>query len=297
MVSPLGFGSANVGYLGEDAKRTGQILNLLLDSGVNLVDTAACYPTSEELIGQSVSHRRSEFVLVTKCGHQVEGTRGPEWSGELVTESIERSLSRLQTDRIDVVLLHSCDLAVLERGEALEALGRAQTAGKVLCIGYSGDNEAAAYAAGLEEVSILETSISICDQANIEGVLPICREEEKGVLAKRPVANAAWKNLSAQRGTYQSYAKTYTERFSSLSLTPAALGFQGEPEKEWPRVALRFTLSQPGVDCAIVGTTSPENTRRNLQAVEEGPLPSDVVGQIRKAFEAARKDRVWPGLT
>jgi len=298
MVSPLGFGSANIGYLGADVARTGEILNLLLDSGMNLIDTAACYPASEELIGKSVAHRRAEFVLVTKCGHSVEGTTGREWSAELVTETVERSLRRLQTDCIDVVLLHSCDLAVLRRGEVLEALERARRSGKVRHVGYSGDNEAAAYAAGLKEVSVIETSVSICDQANIEAVLPACGAAEKGVLAKRPVANAAWKDLSEQRGTYQNYARSYAERFASLGLTPAALGFEGEPGKEWPRLALRFTLSQPGVHCAIVGTTSPANARRNLEIAAEGPLPPETVRQIREAFLKARGEQQdWPGLT
>ena len=111
--SPLGFGSANVGYLGEDAKRTGQILNLLLDSGVNLVDTAACYPTSEELIGQSVSHRRIRI----RIGDEVRTPSGGDQRPGVVRGVGDREpLSHLQTDRIDVVLLQSCDLAVLERG-------------------------------------------------------------------------------------------------------------------------------------------------------------------------------------
>ena len=75
MVSPLGFGGAPVGYLGEELKDVSRLLNTLLDEGVNLIDTAACYPGSETLVGAAVRHRRSEYVLVTKCGHEVEGAR------------------------------------------------------------------------------------------------------------------------------------------------------------------------------------------------------------------------------
>ena len=71
-VSPLGFGGAPIGYLATGQQQVARILNLLLDAGVNVIDTAECYPGSEPLIGQAVGHRRKEFVLVTKCGHQAD---------------------------------------------------------------------------------------------------------------------------------------------------------------------------------------------------------------------------------
>ena len=298
-VSPLGFGAGPVGYLGADAKRTGEILNVLLDAGVNLIDTAACYPDSEPLIGEAVGHRRQEYVLVSKCGHAVEDVTGPEWSTELIDQSIARSLKRLRTDCIDVMLLHSCDLSVLKSGEALEALVQARDAGKIRFVGYSGDNETAAYAATLDEIAVVETSVNICDQSNIDRVLPETEENEVGVLAKRPIANAAWKDLSEQRGIYENYVKLYSERFSALGITPADLDFDGEPVQVWPRIALRFTLGQPGVHCAIVGTTNPENARMNIAVLQEGPLPDITVQKIREAFESAQSEagEGWPGLT
>ncbi|HUV13297.1 MAG TPA: aldo/keto reductase [Acidobacteriota bacterium] len=125
-VSPLGFGAAPVGYLGEDSKRTAEVLNTLLDAGMNLVDTAACYPNSEQLIAEAVGHRRKEFVLVSKCGHQVGSLSGAEWSPQLIGESVDRSLKQLRTDCIDVMLLHSCEESVLREGDALDALIRAR---------------------------------------------------------------------------------------------------------------------------------------------------------------------------
>ena len=68
---------------------------------------------------------------------------------------------------VDVMLLHSCDLATLQKGEALGALVKARDAGKIRFAGYSGDNEAAAWAAAHPDIAVLETSISIADQRNI----------------------------------------------------------------------------------------------------------------------------------
>lgn len=298
-VTPVGFGGAPIGFLGTEQARIARILNQLLDLGVNVIDTAECYPGSEEAIAAAVGHRRKEYVLITKCGHKVEGTSGKEWSGQLISETVDRSLRSLRTDAIDVILLHSCDLETLRKGEVLAALVRARDAGKVRFVGYSGDNEEAAHAAQHPEVSVIETSVSICDQNNIDLVLPEAGKAKVGLVVKRPLANAAWRAPSEQSGIYVEYSGTYRDRLSRMGLTPADLGFDGPAEKAWPEIALRFTLSQPGVSTAIIGTTNPERIRMNIAAAEKGPLPRDVLAKIRDAFrkaEAASGDR-WTGQT
>jgi aryl-alcohol dehydrogenase-like predicted oxidoreductase len=163
--------------------------------------------------------------------------------------------------------------------------------------GYSGDNEAAGWAAARPEIVVIETSISIADQVNIDVVLPVTRGNNIGVLAKRPIANAAWKPLSSQPGLYQGYAKTYTDRFAKMGLKIEELGFKGKSEDVWPEIALRFTLSVEGVHSAIIGTTRPENAERNIQYAEKGPLPPEVVKKIRFAFEKASAGGGWSGQT
>jgi aryl-alcohol dehydrogenase-like predicted oxidoreductase len=297
-VSSLGFGGAPIGYLATEQQHVTRVLNLLLDKGVNVIDTAACYPGSEALIGRAVGHRRNEFVLVSKCGHQVEGVSGAEWSPELINQTVDRALTRLGTDHLDVMLLHSCGLVVLQQGDALAALTRAREAGKVRFLGYSGDNEDAAFATGLPEVDVIETSVNICDQANLTSVLPKARERNLGVLAKRPIANAAWK--SSHPGIYAGYAQPYVDRLREMALTPGELGFDNEPaESAWPEIALRFTLAQEGVHVAIIGTTDPANAQANLVVARKGPLPAAAVNRIRYAFRAAssRASKPWDGLT
>ena len=266
-VSALGFGAAPIGVLETDQAEVDAVLSLLLDSGVNLIDTAAGYRGSEQAIGRSIGDRRDEFVLVSKCGQAFDDLPGEAWSAELITATVERSLTRLQTDFLDVMLLHTCDLEVLERGEALGALVRAREAGKVRFVGYSGDNQAGAFAARLSDVAVVQTSINICDQVNIDEVLPVACEREVGVMAKRPIANAAWKDLNDQPGFYARYAETYTERLALMAIEPEEIGFE---ESDWAEVALRFTLSCD-IGTAIIGTTNPDHVRSNIEAASRGP--------------------------
>ena len=298
-VSALGFGGGPIGYLEIEQRRITSILNLLLDSGVNLIDTAAAYGASEVSIGKAISHRRDQFILVSKCGREVEGVKGAPWSAELITQTVDRALRRLKTDHLDVMLLHSCSLEILKLGEAIGALAQARNAGKIRFAGYSGDNEAATYAASLAEVAVIETSVNICDQANIDNALAVAREKNAGVLAKRSIANSAWKAPEQQAGLYRSYSQTYAERFHAMGLALEDLDLCGNPAQAWPEIALRFTLSQPGVHCAIVGTTHPLNAEANLRAVQQGPLPLNTVEKLRSAFRIAetRTGTRWPGLT
>ncbi|MEX2673665.1 MAG: aldo/keto reductase [Phycisphaeraceae bacterium] len=287
-VTPLGFGAAPMAFLDKPQEQADATLNRVLDAGVNLIDTAACYPNSEQVIGRAVGHRRDDYVLASKCGHLAHGLRGREWSAELIARSIDRSLTLLRTDHLDIMLLHSCDLAVLKQGEALEALRQAREAGKVRHIGYSGDNEAAAYAAGLEDVEIIQTSVSICDQTNIDLVLPVAEGRNLGVIAKRPLANAAWKNLAEQPGMYAHYAAEYNRRLRRMNLTPSDLGFDDGTGAAWLEMSLRFTLSQPQVHAAIVGTTCIDHLEANVYAAGLGALPPIAVQKVRNAFHRAQ---------
>jgi aryl-alcohol dehydrogenase-like predicted oxidoreductase len=210
---------------------------------------------------------------------------------------VDASLRRLKTDVLDVMLLHSCDLGTLKQGEALGALVKAREAGKLRFAGYSGDNEAAAWAAAHPDVAVVQTSISIADQSNIDSVLPVARKHKAGVMAKRPIANAAWLGATGRAGFYDSYAKPYVDRLAQMKLKPADAGFRGADETAWPELALRFTLSQPGVHCAIIGTTNPDNARANITHAEKGPLPQDAVSKVRQAFQRADATRSWVGLT
>jgi aryl-alcohol dehydrogenase-like predicted oxidoreductase len=294
-VSRIAFGAGPIGYLAAAQDQASLVLNLLLDRGVNVIDTAAAYLGSEELIGKAVGHRRAEFVLLSKCGRKVEGVDGEDWSADVVARTVDRSLRRLGTDHLDVMLLHSCKREVLEKGEALGALLRAKEAGKIRFAGYSGDNDAAALAATLPGVDVLMTSASLCDQANLDAAFPAAIKAGTALLVKRPVANAAWKPLEAQQGIYRDYVKPYAERFQAMGLDPRALGFSG-PEA-WMEIALRFALALPGAPVLSIGTTSAVNAEANLGLLAKGPLPPEAVAAIRQAFQAARAGADWPGLT
>jgi aryl-alcohol dehydrogenase-like predicted oxidoreductase len=285
-VSVLGFGGSEIGFREVEPETVENLLNSALDAGLNVIDTAECYEASEELIGRAVSHRRDDYHLFTKCGHPVVMGDG-DWSPASLLSTIERSLARLRTDHLDLIQLHSCDLDVLQRGEAIAALETARQKGYARFIGYSGDGPAARYAIDCGRFDTLQTSVSIADQEAIDLTLPRARERGMGVVVKRPLANAAWIHPELPESPY---LHPYWHRLKELDYD-----FLRGDSREAFSHALRFTVSCPGVHTAIVGTTNPDRYAENAALLEQGPLAEEF-GRIRERWREVADDS-WSGQT
>jgi aryl-alcohol dehydrogenase-like predicted oxidoreductase len=280
-VSVLGFGGAEIGYEAAEQSSVDRMLNTALDRGVNVIDTAECYIDSEERIGKAVSRRRSDLYLFSKCGH-ASGLPLPDWSADLILRSAERTLRRLRTDHLDLLQLHSCSADVLRQGDVIRCLEDLKAAGKTRYIGYSGDGEDAMVAIQTGAFDTLQTSVNIADQRGIDTSVAAAAARTMGVIAKRPIANAVWKyGELPSNGYYHEYwrrLKQIDYLFLRANLTESV------------GTALRFTLSVPGVACAIVGTKSEERWRENLDLVLQPELPKEQFEAIRTIW----RDRASP---
>ena len=277
-VSVLGFGGAEIGFEKASDADVDRLLHAAIDAGLNVIDTAECYEDSEEKIGRAVSGRRDDFLLFTKCGH-ASGLEGEDWNPKMLAQSIDRSLQRLQTDRLDLIQLHTCDRATLEKGEAIEVLRKAKEGGKARFIGYSGDNEGAKWAVESGIFDALQTSLNVADQAALVNV-ETAVQRGMGVIAKRPIANAAWVSEPAA----DAYSRAYWERLQKL----AYLDLDAS-------LALRWTLAQP-VHVAIVGTKNPARWNQNAAMLDAGPLPIEAVEAIAARWKAVAGED-WVGLS
>ena len=282
-VTRLGFGGARIGMDHATQQQTTELLNGLLDRGMNFIDTASAYLESERMIGNAIAGRRDEFMLETKTPTDGGGGSGPGWSKESITAAIDQSLRDLQTEYLDIVLLHSCDASVLRSGEAAEALMNARAAGKTRHIGYSGDGADALVAIEMGVFAVLQTSFNVADQSGLDEVIPAARAAGMGIVAKRPIANAAFAKEESPYG----YADEYWSRSRSL-VAPA-----GAPEDRL-ELSLRFTLSMDEIDTAIVGTTRLEHGLSNIEIAAKGSLPAEVVADLRRQF--AEHGSAWEQL-
>ena len=280
-VSALGLGAGPLGDARLADADAEALVKSALDHGVTLFDTAPSYGSSEERLGRALGHRRREAVLVTKGGYGVPGVA--DWTGEVIRLGIDAALRRLGTDVIDVFLLHSCDEGTLQRDDILAELDRAKSAGKIRAAGYSGENEALAAAVASRRFDVVECSVSPFDRASLEGAVAQAAAAGLGVLAKRPLANAAWRHHAPPEAHD---VRIYYERAQAMGIDPSPLA--------WPEVALRFAAFARGVSAALVGTTSAAHLADAALAVARGPLEAGLAARLDEAWRA--HGAAWRGV-
>ncbi len=193
-------------------------------------------------------------------------------------------MKRLKTDALDLIQIHSCSVEVLRRGEAANALVRAKKDGKTRYIGFSGDGDAAAESIGMGVFDTLQTTFNMVDQSAADEILPMALARGMGIIAKRPIANAAFKREASP----SDYADEYWRRSNSMS-APA------DAPDDPIELALRFTLSFDEIDTAIVGTSSAAHALANLPLVDAGPLDAAMVADLRAQFTSLGAE--WNQLT
>ena len=190
-LSIIGFGGFHL--IETPLSESKKLLNYYLDNGGNYVETAADYGDgiSERKIGQSISHRRNDFILASKCARR---------SNDETQKSIERSLKNLNTDYLDILFMHAVQSKkeveqIHGSGGAMEAALKARQKGKVRFIALSGhgEPEALRYAVSKRGYDVLMTGFNYFDRFNFPAtenkLLPECLDKDMGVLAMKALAD------------------------------------------------------------------------------------------------------------
>ncbi len=286
---PVGLGCMNLSWAygtppaPEDGAR---LLSRALDLGYNHLDTARIYGggQNEALIGETLSGRRNEFFLASKCGIVVDGPRrGVDCSPETIARDIDESLRLLRTDRIDLYYMHRFDPKV-PIADSVGAMARAIEAGK---IGAYGVSEWSARhvreAHGVHPMGAVQTEYSLWTR-NVElGVLEACRELGIALVAFSPLGRGALAGVLKDPATLEdSDLRTKMPRFQpgnwphNLALIESLVALAEEAGVTAAQLALAWVLSRGEHVHVIPGTTSLPHLADNHRAWDL-PLPADVL--------------------
>ena len=295
-VSSLGLGLSEIGGLEGDSavKDAGILLNSALDAGINFLDTAECYGRSEELIGQTVSHRRDDYILATKAGHSVaydpniDYSSAEPWTPRTILENIENSLIRMKTDHVDLIQLHAHDLSAPPSDDLIQIVLDAKSAGKTRFVGYSQENEHAKWALKSGIFDSLQTAFSIVDQRARYELLDLASDNGIAVIAKRPIGNNSWgkvlSGLQTPSGELQDRAK------AMIDVAPIQNMIDDPIE-----LALGFILAHSQISTAIVGTRNPLHLLSNIKTIESClPLAREILDELHERFD--RVGAEWRGF-
>ena len=293
-VTRLGFGAMELRFTREGGRLTpeqaGEVLNAVLDAGINFIDTSPDYGASEEMIGRYISNRRDEYYIATKVGCPVvipfdpRDPRPPhEFTRENIAAAVEQSLQRMRTDHLDVVQFHaSPDVEVLEREGAIEVLREFQREGKIRFIGSSStlpNHEAHIEMGVFDEFQIPYSAL----QREHEELITRAAQAGAGTVIRGGAARGApseekdWK-VPILGVADDGRPRTLWERANLGEL------LDGDSRLEW---VLRFTFSHPDLDTTIVGTQKVEHLQANIEAARKGPLPPDVYAEAKRRLDAA----------
>ena len=259
-VTRLGYGAAHRRALTDD--QIGNILNAVLDAGINFIDTANDYGNSEEMIGRYIRHRRDEFVLATKCGCTSDGEFGHIWTRENLFRGLHESLERMRVDSVDIMQLHNPSVEDCEAGELVSALEDMRQQGKVQWIGVSSTLPHLPTFLEWGVFDVFQIPYSGLERKHEEWITKVA-EQNAGTIIRGGVALG-----EPEIGTGETSKWDLFER--------AGLDDLRDPDDSRTAFLLRLTLAHPHMHSTIVGTTNPDHLKENVDAAVKGPLPADV---------------------
>jgi aryl-alcohol dehydrogenase-like predicted oxidoreductase len=261
----------------------------VLDGGITLIDTSPDYGRSEELIGRYAGRRRDEIFLASKCGCPLELPAGApppyphDYSPANVRAAVERSLTRLGTDRLDLVQVHmSPSNATMAANDVIETLFTLQRDGKTRFIGMSGILPDLPDHIELGVFDVFQIPYSAVQREH-EDLITQAAGEGAGTLIRGGAARGApAEDKNWQAGPLGLAPGEGHHRWQSAGLDDL-IGDSGLSKIEF---TLRFTLSHPALTSTIVGTASLDHLAANLAIAGKGPLPADVYAEARKRLGA-----------
>jgi aryl-alcohol dehydrogenase-like predicted oxidoreductase len=211
------------------------LLNHAQELGVNVLDTAPAYGSSEERLGQLLKAKRQQWILCTKVGEEFEkGVSRFDFSPEAIQQSVERSLKRLHTDVLDIVLVHSNgeDEKLINEYQVFETLRDLKQRGLIRAFGMSIKSEAGGKLAVDQADVVMVTYNPACTEE--KAVIEYAHAKQKGVLIKKALASGHLNELATQNPV---------------------------------ETAMKFIFQEPGVHSVILGTLNKAHLQQVVEAV------------------------------
>jgi L-galactose dehydrogenase len=307
-VSVMGLGTGGPSQLGQssgvpEAEAAG-VVRKALDLGINLIDSAADYRESEAILGRALQGiRRESYILCTKFSPVRRARRGepgakPELKSEAeLAESLERSLSRLQLEHIDLFQLHGVAPAWYPeaRDRFVPAARRLQEQGKFRFLGltetFADDDHHETLTAGLKDDlwDAMMVGYNLLTPMPEEHVLPEARRRDVGILVMCAVRRAIARPEQLRQLVVDLKAKG--ELAADAVPDDAPLDWlvrDGVPSV--PAAAYKFAAGHPGVSCVLTGTANQHHLEDNVDAILGGPLPAADRERLVRAFGPIKRN-------
>jgi aryl-alcohol dehydrogenase-like predicted oxidoreductase len=251
------------------------LIHRALASGITFIDTASSYGRAEEVVGHALQDRRQQAVIATKINcfdKQGQLLRGDSLRQHM-RDSLTNSLRLLRTDWIDLLMLHSAPLELLEDGVALDMLQQFKQQGLTRTIGASTyGSEAPRHAIELG-VDALQVAYNILDQRLADEVMPLAQTHGVGIIVRSVFLKGALTPRAADLPPHLAPLRQQSEAIEQYANSLI-------PPQSRIELALRFVLSQPWVASVLIGVRTEEELAAALQTADSPPLSSDIMAHL-----------------
>lgn len=285
-VSELGLGGLFISALGGDFEQSRKAVHRAVELGVTYIDTAPTYSNSEEVLGQAMEGLSAPAVLSTKLGGRPQPFLPQD--RDCLMRSLEESLRLLKRDTIDILFVHEPDRpgqydwwSEPERcyGPVCDLLDDLKRQGIIRFTGLGGTTAypmSQLLRVGNFDVVLTAFNYSLLWREAEHVVLPAAREQNMGVVAGSPL----------QQGALARRYDAEIQNGADWLSPPRRAQYQAlytlldEVGMPLPELALRFVISNPDIDCVLMGARSEVEVEKNVASVEKGPLPPDILARL-----------------
>lgn len=290
-VSVLSYGASSLGSVFREIDEAEGIRTVRtgLDLGINFIDVSPYYglTKAETILGKALKGiPRDRYYLATKVGRY--GAEEFDFSASRVTASVDESLTRLNTDYVDLIQCHDVEFGSLDQvvNETIPALRKLQAQGKVRFVGITG-LPLKIFRHVLDRTDI-DTILSYCryelNDSSLEELIPYLKKRHVGIISASPLGMG----LLTERGT-PAWHPASDELKKTCARAAVHCRSQGV---DIAQLAMQFALSNPDLATTLVGTANPENPRKNIEWIEK-PIDQKLLAEVRAILEPVH-NQTWP---
>lgn len=260
----LDYGITAPGHFGRPAEADAiRLVHHALAAGINFIDTARVYGSSEAVLGKALAGRRQQIVLASKVSTQGPGGTGltPADLRRQMLASLDASLQTLQTDYLDIWQVHNVDRATLAAADTLaDVFDHARRSGKIRWSGGSFYGDAlplAALKTGLFDV--MQVTYSVLDQRLADAFFPAAEAQDVGVVVRSVLLKGVLTERADHLPAHLDALRRRSQAFRTLA---AGSGLAATPAQ----IAIAFALAQPAIHTVLVGVRTVDELADNLPA-------------------------------
>ncbi len=297
-VSTVSMGTSRLGDAGVDPAAWPPIVQRALELGVNFFDTSISYNEgrSEAILGEVISRWPAPTVIATKGGYAINYIiNGPQplrdFTARAILEDIDGQLTRLRRDCIDVYMLHSPSVSVLETHDFATAIDILKRQGKIRWFGISTSDHASGIWAIEHGADLLQIEYDLLNPTAEDELLPLAARHNVGVMARTPLARGLLTGkfkVGEAIPAEQQWRRPRGDRLQLRLDRVEKLRFLERSDQTLAQAALCFVLANPAVHCVVPGARTVQQLEANVPAADADLADEDLrrINQLHAAWRA-----------